>query len=158
MSRVQKMLEIVNKPEYQPGVKNANGEPSTWCNHAAIEIADTLGFETRHLLNPGGVGWTNANDIFKNARSASLLGTIRILLEMEVVESANHGGLVIVCAFNIIGGSGHVAVVAPQEVPYKKMECPIVQAGAKNGIFDLDEIFNVPELTPPLFIGLRRKL
>lgn len=155
------MLKIIKKKEYQPGYPNANGRPSTHCNEAAVEIIETLGFDSRPFLNPKGIGWTNANDMYVNARSATLMGTTlplyKSLFNWEAVESANHGGVVLVCAFNIIGGSGHVAVVAPQLPPYKKMDCPIVQAGAKNGIFDLKEIFDAPELTPPMFIACKKK-
>lgn len=155
------MLKITRKKEYQPGYPNANGRPSTHCNEAAVEIIETLGFDSSPFLNPKGIGWTNANDMYRNARSATLMGTVsqlnQSLLKWQARNIANNGGVVLVCAFNIIGGSGHVAVVAPQLPPYKKMDCPIVQAGAKNGIFDLKEIFDAPELTPPMFIACKKK-
>ena len=159
MKRTELMLSIVNKPEYQPRVKNSNGIESTWCNHAAIEIIEKLGFESRHFLNPGGVGWTDANNIYRNARLATIEKNMRQLTEQEAIKETNSGGCVIVCAFNINGGHGHVAVVAPEEVPYRKLgSCAVIQAGTKNGRFNLKEVFNFPELTHPLFVKCRRKV
>jgi hypothetical protein len=151
------MFDIVNKKEYQPFAPNSNGIPSTHCNEAAIEIIEKLGFDSSQFLNSGGIGWTNANSIYINARLATLRKFLKSLTMEEAIKVTNNGGCVLVCAFNIKTGSGHVAIVAPQTPPYKKMECPIIQAGAKNGIFDLNEIFNVPELTPCLFVECKRK-
>ncbi len=152
------MLEVVSKKEYQPGYPNAHGVASTHCAEAAVEIAEALGFDTRPVLNPKGIGWTSANEIFKNARVEILKGSIESITEHEAIAAANSGELVFVLAFSLTGGHGHVAVVAPETAPYVRGKgCPIVQAGEFCGRSNRADVFDVTNLTPPMFAKLRRK-
>lgn len=152
------MIDITNKKEYQPGYPNANGRPSTHCNEAAIEIIETLGFDSSPFLNPKGIGWTNANDMYRNGWKAVIAGKLKMITQERAQVLSDYKQCVLVLAFSTVGGSGHVAVAAPWTVPYKfPKSLIIVQAGAKNGRFELNEIFNVSNLTAPMFIRCKKK-
>ena len=164
------MRHIVAKEKYQAGFPNWKGlnelhlpaKPGaqkgvTWCNEAANEIAVTLGFDTSPLLHPKGIGWTNANDMYKNAWAASLSGKVSRISEAIAQQLANRGDVIFLLSYSLIGGSGHVAVVAPFDKMYDYTKgCRIIQAGEKNGEFFRSEIFDTANITPPLIVKLRR--
>jgi len=153
------MIDITNKKEYQPGYPNAHGRPSTHCNEGSIEIVETLGFDSKPFLNPKGIGWTNANDIYRNGWKAVIDGELEMLTDWREAQLfANNIECVLVLAFSTVGGSGHVAVAAPWSIPHKiPGSLIIVQAGQVNGRFELNEIFNVSNLTAPMFIRCKKK-
>lgn len=166
------MDEVISKKEYQKGYPNWKGihelklpkDPGaqkgvTWCNEAANEIACRCGYDTSLLLHPKGIGWTGANDMYKNAWKAILDGRLEKVEGEEIVYyNVNHGDIILLLAHSLIGGSGHIAAVRPYDKPYNyKKGLRISQAGEKNGSFWARYIFNIPELTPVLMVRLKEK-
>ena len=164
------MLDIVSKKEYQAGYPDWRGqntlklplEPGaqkgvTWCNVAAHDIITSLDYNSKPFLNPKGIGWTNANDFYKNAWKAVLAGKIERIPEAIGQQLANRGDIILLLSHSLIGGSGHVAVIAPNSEPYKYSRgCRIVQAGAKNGEFWRSDIFDISAITPPIIVKCKR--
>lgn len=169
-NNLKTMFGIVSKEKYQAGYPNWRGqtvlklplEPGaqkgvTWCNEAAYEIIKVLGYDPKPFLNPKGIGWTNANDFYKNAWKAVLAKKVERIPESIGQQLANRGDVILLISHSLINGSGHVAVIAPNEEAYiYDRGCRIIQAGAKNGEFWRAEIFNLAEITPPLIVKCKR--
>jgi len=140
--RAQKIIDIihdvVDDNDVQPGYPDANGNTNvTWCNRALNRMLVMLGGKVELLLEPRGIGWTNANSMFNNARK----NCTRIQSSRDAQDCANNGELVAVVAYNP-KGPGHVALVCPDEREYSDLKGPrIGQAGARCGIMSVYEGF-----------------
>jgi hypothetical protein len=124
---VEKILEVIIRPEVQPGYPSANGSTNTtWCNRAAYLIATECGGDMRPFLEARGIGWTTANTMYQNAgKNAAELPA------RAAQESANAGALVLAASYNS-KGPGHVAIVCPSDEEFNDQYGPVVgEAGAR---------------------------
>jgi hypothetical protein len=76
--------------------------------------------------------WGSANTLCRRLEDGVKSGSIIRLDETDAKQKAWHAQIAI-AAWENLTGSGHVAVVFPN---LKKLQ--VAQAGAKNGIFDID--------------------
>jgi len=127
----KKIIEVIQKvisdPDVQPGYPDANGNTNTtWCNRGANRIVEALGGDMKKFLEPRGINWTYANDIYNNA--------IEYAKEVTAAEAqvlANDGGLVLAACHNV-KGSGHVAIVCPGVEEFNNDLGPLVgETGAR---------------------------
>lgn len=157
LQMAEDLLELTKKPGLQPGDPRWDGQKVTHCNEYVYEAAKMLGYDIEPLLNIKGIGWTNANDMYRNGRAAAIIHGLREHNGKSAQKAANRGRFVVVLAFNTREGSGHLAVVTQATGFYTEKRGPkIVQAGAKNGEFYMNEIFRVKELTTPMFLELKK--
>jgi hypothetical protein len=141
------ITKIISRKDFQPGYPDWRGlnvlklppEPGaqpgvTWCNAAANAILVELGFDTRAVLHPQGIGMTNANAMYANAVASAvrpLSGVIEIT--GRLAQALANLGIAILAAAPNAKGPGHVAVVAPDEALYDEARGPFTgDAGAKN--------------------------
>lgn len=156
--RAKALVELTKKDGLQPGDPKWDGTPATHCNEYAYEAAVMLGYDIGPLLNPKGIGWTGANDMYRNAIRAMVDEELKTWDYDKVQDAANRGRFILAIAFNIYGGSGHIAVIQRHIGLFSYRFGPrIVQAGAENGECWLNEIFNLTTLTPPIFIELIKR-
>lgn len=155
---IKEVLKVIGQADTQPGYPAANGNTkTTWCNRAAIRIANDLGYNTDPLLNKNSSGKpdldvTNANSIAKNAAKAAQNGEIREVTPEQAQELANQGIVVIAVQDNSsikINGNevpGHVGIVVPSTEPYDPTKGPLIgQAGRKNRIDEASDSFLKPK-------------
>lgn len=152
-----KLMELTKKEGLQPGDPRWDGTEVTHCNEYLFEASILLGFDCSPLLEYKGIGWTNANMMYINAREEMVAGTLIVHDALSAQRAANRGKFVAALAYNMYEEPGHVAVVMGNTGFFSKACGPrIVQAGSKNGSFWLNEIFNDKELTAPLFVELEK--
>ena len=134
---IGKISEVIVRHDVQPGFPDANGNKNvTWCNRGANYIASELGFDMRPFLEPRGIGWTNANAMYRNAEKNA-----KEIDGREAQEITNNGGLVLVACYNP-SGPGHVAVVCPTDKEYDDTIGPLVgETGARCRITHTREAF-----------------
>lgn len=129
------VLKLPKEPGAQPGI--------TWCNNAAHEILDRMGYDDSMVLKPNkhngepDINWTSATDYVVNCYNASELGMhgIQELSGHQAQNEANHNMPIIVGSIrNQFNHASHVGVVCPG-CWSKEMGPLIGQAGAKNGYF-----------------------
>lgn len=155
--RARNLLTLTKKDGFQPNDPRWDGTPATHCNEYAYEAAGMCGFDAEILMNDKGIGWTNANDMYRNARAAVVEEKLKELTYKEAQLATNNLKFVLVLAFNLYDGNGHVAVVQRYIKPIMPGKyCRIVQAGAENGEFWLNDIFDLTILTPPMFVQLKK--
>lgn len=153
-----KLDALTNKREFQPGYPNANGIASTWCLHFVYFGAKETGFDPSLMVNPKGIGYTNANDSYINARRHKIGRKIEFISWIDAQKAANNGDFVVISAFNISGGHGHVAVVRPHAGTFSDQTgVRLVQCGEECGVFWQSQIFNYLELSEPVFYKLPRR-
>jgi hypothetical protein len=130
--------EVVVMPDVQAGFPDANGNTNvTWCNRALHRMLVMLGGQAGLLLEPRGIGWTNANAMVRNARANAQ----RVPDGKEAQSRANNGEYIAVVAPNT-NGSGHVALVCPDVVEYSESKGVLIgQAGFRNGIMRVQQGF-----------------
>jgi hypothetical protein len=113
--------KVINDPDVQAGYPDANGNTNTtWCNRGANRIGETLNGAMRSFLEPRGINWTTANAMFQNA-----VKNAKEITGAEAQQMANDGGLVLAACHNT-KGSGHVAIVCPNEEPFSNELGPMV--------------------------------
>ena len=152
------LLELTKKEGLQPGDPRWDGTPTTHCNEYVYEAAEMLGFNCDPLLNLKGIGFTGASDMYRNGRLHAVRRQLKEHDGRSAQRAANAGRFVTVLAFNLRDGASHIAVVTQSTSFFDPRKGPkIVQAGAKNGEFYLNEIFRVPELSTPMFLELPKK-
>jgi hypothetical protein len=135
---IEKIQEVITRIDVQPGYpddpsieKGVQRKPGmvpgiTWCNRGANYIVTELGFNMKPFLNPRGINWTTANNIYTNAENNA-----QEVFGAEAQALANSAKLVLAVCFNP-KGSGHVAVVAPSEEEYDDTFGPVVgETGAR---------------------------
>lgn len=136
------IIDVIADVDVQPGYPDDNGNKNvTWCNRALYRMLMLLNGNTDLLLDSRGINWTSANAMYKNAEK----NCVEILSEKSAQERANNGELVAVVAYNPVG-SGHVALVCPDEEEYSTEKKTLIgQAGIKCGIMRLKDGFaNLP--------------
>jgi hypothetical protein len=152
-----RLLDLTRKEGLQPGDPKWDGTPVTHCNEYLYEAAVLLGFDCYPLLNPKGIGWTNANDMYRNAREKIVNDNMITHDALSAQKAVNRGRFVAVLAYNIYDGSGHVAAVIANSGLFKNEDGPrIAQAGSENGGFWLNDIFKLKSLSAPIFVELER--
>jgi hypothetical protein len=127
---IDTIQEHLADPDVQPGYPDANGNTkTTWCNRFAHRIATILGGDMDPFLEKGGINWTSANAMYRNAGEDATEICARA---GEVAQfMANDGGLVLAACYNP-KGSGHVALVCPSPEEYSDELGPLVgEAGAR---------------------------
>jgi len=154
-----KLLNLINIVTalwyYQPGANPNNYQPWkfwTWCNQAAFTILETSGYNTEPICNAKGRYYTDANDLYFNARAAWYAGKIQLLSKADAIREAWRGIPILITAYNFSGGPGHCAIVAP--APWYGDY--IGQAGQQNGIMKLSEGFKGYGLSEPRFYKLKK--
>lgn len=156
MIKLLQVIQIVTALwHYQPGANPNNYQPWkfwTWCNQAVFTIFERMNYDINPLCNQKGRYYTDANDIYFNARAAWYAGKITLVSKQEAIKAAWQGTPVLVTTYNFAGKIGHCAIIAP--VPYHGDY--VGQAGAKNGIMKLSEGFNSRFLSEPRFYLLRK--
>jgi hypothetical protein len=156
--RARDLFDLTKKEGLQPGDKDWHGNDATHCNEYVFEAAEMCGYDCWPLLNPKGIGWTNANSMYQNARHAVINDVIKEVSVERAQELTNQGRFVVVLAYHMFGGHGHCAVVQRFVGLFPWGLGPkIVQAGAENGEFWLKDIFCYPKLTAPMFVVLNKK-
>ncbi len=120
---------LAAKPGEQPGV--------TWCQAAANATLIRGGHDTSSILNAKGIGWTNANDMARNASVAARInrtlaayglpisGAREVESPQAAQELANQGLMVLAVASNP-RGSGHAGIVVPSDRPYDPAQGPLI--------------------------------
>ena len=136
--------EVVVMPDVQSGFPDANGNTNvTWCNRALHIMLGRLNGQVSLILEPKGIGWTNANAMVRNARA----NAERVPSAKVAQARANAGDLIIVVAENN-SGSGHVALVCPDAEEFSEARGALIgQAGLQNGIMRVYQGFG-QRLTP----------
>jgi hypothetical protein len=121
------ILVVLDDPDVQPGYPDANGNRNTtWCNRGAHRIATALGGDMTPFLDKRGINWTTANAMYQNAVSNA-----KEVYGIEAQCIANDGGLVLAASYNP-RGSGHVAIICPDDEAYDDTLGPLVgETGAK---------------------------
>ena len=154
--RARKLVELTKQDGLLPGAPKWDGTAATHCNEYVYEAAILCGYNPKPLLNPKGIGWTGAQDMYRNGREAKVEGVLKELSARKAQEVVNRGRFVVVLAYNLYNGSGHVAIVQRFIGLYPPNKgCRIVQAGEKNGEFWLNDIFNLTILSAPMFLELK---
>ena len=122
--------QVIRMPDVQPGHPDANGNRNvTWCNRALHRILVNLGARAELILEPRGIGWTNANAMVRNARAN--LG--ERIAPAAAQERANAGEFIIAVAENN-QGPGHVEMCVYDTAPFNADRGPKMGgAGATNG-------------------------
>ena len=145
---VDKINEVINRKDVQPGYPDANGNTKvTWCNRGANYIATELGFDMAPFLEPKGINWTNANQMYKNA-----LKNAEEISGLEAQVRANKGEVILAACFNP-NGSGHVAIVCPDDNAYIVMSGPLVgETGWICRITHTDKAFVKYGYVPKFFV------
>jgi hypothetical protein len=152
-----KLLDLTRKDGLQPGDPKWDGTPATHCNEYLFEAATLLMYDCYPLLNPKGIGWTNANDMYRNAREEIVNDNMLAHDALSAQKAANKGRFIAALAYNIYDGSGHVAVVIANSGFFNEELGPrIAQAGSENGGFWLNDIFDIKSLSAPIFVELER--
>jgi len=154
-----KIVEVISRTHFQPGFpswaeqhRKENPLPAapgvskttTWCNEAANAVLVELGFDTRPILDPKGIGWTGATAMHANATAVARTGGAGVfeVSPRQAQAWANAGIPVLAAARNPKPGSSHVGIVAPTDDPWDAAAGPwIGQAGAKNGFRSAYESF-----------------
>ena len=133
--RARRVLEVteqvIRMPDVQPGFPDANGNTNvTWCNRALHRILVMLGARAALLLEPRGIGWTNANAMVRHAGERC-----QPKLEPETAQAmANDGKFIIAVAPNT-RGPGHVEMVIFDTDQFNPSRgARVGGAGATNGI------------------------
>jgi hypothetical protein len=121
------ILEHLDDPDVQPGYPDANGNiKTTWCNRFAHRVASALGGDMAPFLSPNGINWTTANMMYLFA-----LENAREVYGISAQSLANSGEIILAASYNP-NGSGHVAIVCPDDEAYDDTLGPVVgEAGAK---------------------------
>ena len=119
--RVKEIFEVISEvmvmPDVQPGYPDANGNTkTTWCNRALHRILLWLDGKAELILEPRGLGWTNANAMVRNAK----VNLKKVPDGKSAQLLANEGNLVIAVAHND-KGSGHVALVCYDATEYNEL-------------------------------------
>jgi len=136
--KAKKIIDIINAvtsmADVQARYPDANGNTNTtWCNRALHRMLVRLNGRAELIIKPEGIGWTSANTMVTLARQ----NLTRIADGKAAQAIANEGDLAIAMSFNP-AGSGHVAIVCPDENVYDEMHGVLIgQAGLENGIMTL---------------------
>ena len=143
-----KITEVISRVHFQPGYPSwrewhdlklpkqpGASKTTTWCNEAANAVLVELGFDTRPILDPKGVGWTGATAMHANAVAAAGVKKVFEVSPAQAQGWANlYGVPVLAAAKNQKPGPSHVGIVAPTDAAYDAISGPCVgQAGAVNG-------------------------
>jgi hypothetical protein len=156
--KAQKIAETVKKhltdPDVQPGYPDANGNTNTtWCNRGAHRIATALGGDMTAFLDKRGINWTTANMMYQNA-----VDNAQEVYGIEAQRIANDGGLVLAACYNP-KGSGHVAIVCPDDEAYDDTLGPAVgETGAQCRITNSKLAFEKYGYKARFFIISRKNL
>jgi len=130
-----KIIEIISKPEYQPGKKRPDGTEITFCNEGWERIERELGFDTSVLLEIQGIGWTGATKICDNAAAMAKIGKVWEVSPLQAQLFANLYGIPVLAAarrkIDDKFHSSHVGTVAPTDSPWNPATGPdIGQCGS----------------------------
>jgi len=167
-----KIVEVISRTQFQPGYpKWAEQHPSdgsaplparpgaskttTWCNEAANAVLVELGFDTRPILDPKGIGWTYSTAMVANAIRCAAVGGCGVfeVSSRQAQAWANIGVPVLAAANDPTGKQpGHLGIVSPTEDAWNPQAGPwIGQAGAVNGFRSAYDSFTKWGLNPPRF-------
>ncbi len=156
-----KIVEVISRPHFQPGYPNANGKPVTWCNEAANAVLVELGFDTRPILEPRGIGWTYSTRMVENAIRCAAAGGCGVFeVSTRQAQAWADIGVPVLAAANDPKGKqpGHLGIVCPTDQLWNPKAGPwIGQAGAVNGFRSAFDSFQKWGLNAPRFFILPLK-
>jgi hypothetical protein len=156
----RKIDSVIARPEYQPGVPRWDGTPATWCNEAANAVLVELGYNTKPILNPKGIKWTNALSIYTNAIAVAASGgaDVHEVSPRQAQARANIGIPILAVAKNPNPKqSSHVGIVYPTNDEWNPKAGPLIgQAGAKqtHGVRSAYDSFTKWGLSTPRYFQL----
>ncbi len=118
-----KIIEVISRAKFQPNVPGADGKPTTWCNEAANAVLVEMGFDTKPILDPKGIGWTGATMMYDNSCGVALTGGAGVyeVSPRQAQAWANLGVPVLAAARRVIDDkkhSSHVGIVAPSDTKW----------------------------------------
>ena len=112
----------------QPGMQTTPFTP-TWCQAAADEMLTQAGYDTSKLLNPSGIGGTDANQMAIRAIQQSRDPTSGIVqISPELAYSLAGQGIGVLAIAHNPDGHGHAGVVAPTAGPYDPATGPMTRS------------------------------
>jgi hypothetical protein len=158
-----KIKEVIERPQYQPGKKRSDGTMITFCNEAANTIFIEMGYDTKSILNPQGIGWTGATALYDNAVKAITdeKSGVTEIDGRQAQAYANLGIPILAAARRKIDDafhSSHVGIVAGDDNTYDPVKGPWVgQAGAVNGFRSAYDSFTKWGLSTPRYFMLPKK-
>ena len=156
----RKIDSVIARPEYQPGVPRWDGTPATWCNEAANAVLVELGYNTKPILNPKGIKWTNALSMYMNSIAVAAVGgaDVHEVSPRQAQARANIGIPILAAAKNPNPKqSSHVGIVYPTNDAWNPKAGPLIgQAGAKqtHGIRSAYDSFTKWGLSTPRYFQL----
>jgi len=168
----EKLIEIQNEvlqdKDVQPGYPTWGGhvkkkllyEPGqqkgiTWCNRGAERIARLAGADTKPILHRKGIGYTNANGMYKYAVKSAKRKIIREI-DIETAQILSWNGFVILATAKCVKGNrpGHVVILRPTPLGEEQLCANI---GGLMGVMTVKKAFNVNYLSPIKYFLLPRK-
>jgi hypothetical protein len=116
---------------------------TTFCNQAAFDTANALGFNRQALYGNGSRDDFNANGAARNLASAASSGLIQEITGEQAQAMANEG-YVVIAAWEKVDGIGHLATVRPitDGTLYNNDAGPLLSnVGSDIGILSTSDVF-----------------